>query len=56
VTTAAWALRDRFKVTGRIADLDLAIELLGDQAATPPVFRIASAFGLSLLGGLLRER
>jgi hypothetical protein len=35
VTTAAWALRDRFKVTGRIADLDLAIELLGDQAATP---------------------
>jgi CHAT domain-containing protein/tetratricopeptide (TPR) repeat protein len=55
LNTAASALRDRFKITGRIADLDLAIEILGEQE-TPQFFRMSAAFGISLLGVLLRER
>lgn len=53
--TAASALLARFKVTGRIADLDLAIEVLDEQQAPQP-FRVPAAFGLSLRGILLRER
>jgi CHAT domain-containing protein len=55
VSTTASALRDRFKVTGRIADLDQAIKLLGEQGASQ-IFRLSTVFGLSLLGILLRER
>lgn len=51
----ASALRDRYKITGRLSDLEQAIEVLrGD--IPPQAFPSSAAFGASLLGILLRER
>jgi len=51
----ASALRDRFKITGRLSDLEQAIELLRHDMP-PQAFPATAAFGASLLGILLRER